>query len=64
MVACGLEMPKPNQVKAYLEMASVESFKEVKEYEQEIYEVMVKKVRISFMILLYSRVDQLNDIVF
>ncbi|XP_065216712.1 T-complex protein 1 subunit epsilon-like [Planococcus citri] len=44
VVACGLEMPKPNQVKAYLEMASVDTFKEVKEYEQEIYDLMVNKL--------------------
>ncbi|XP_065219644.1 T-complex protein 1 subunit epsilon-like [Planococcus citri] len=44
IVGCGLEMPKPNQVKAYLEMASIDTFKEVKEYEQEIYNLMVNKL--------------------
>lgn len=39
-----MEMPKPNQVKAYLELASVESYNETKEYEKEVYESMIKKV--------------------
>lgn len=42
-------MPKPNQIKAYLEMASVDSFKEVNEYEQQIYNVMVDKVSVDII---------------
>ncbi|KAK7598364.1 hypothetical protein V9T40_006599 [Parthenolecanium corni] len=44
VVSCGMEMPKPNQMKAYLELASVESYNETKEYEKEVYESMIKKL--------------------
>lgn len=47
VLTCGMEIPKPNQIKAYLEVGSADIYKEVKEYENEIYENMVKKVLIS-----------------
>lgn len=41
-------MPKPNQVKAYLELGSVDSYKDAKEYEHEIYESMATMVILDF----------------
>lgn len=51
----GMEIPKPNQIKAYLELASVDVYKEAKEYEVEIYERMVKKVQnVRYCILIVN----------
>lgn len=44
VVTCGMEMPKPNQIKAYLELDSADAYRDVKEYEREIFEKMVEKL--------------------
>lgn len=44
IVTCGMEMPKPNQIKAYLQLGSADSYKDAKEYENEVYDFMIKKV--------------------
>ncbi len=45
VVTCGMEMQKPSQIKAHLELDSVDAYKEVQLYEKEIYKKMVKQVR-------------------
>ena len=44
LVSCGMEMPKPNQIKAYLELTTADAYNDVREFEDALFEKMVKKV--------------------
>ena len=47
ILSCGMDMPKPNQIKAYLELNTADAYKDVRRYEEELFENMIAKVSLK-----------------